>query len=128
MNCNTGGRRGGAAWRLPPHWRTWSKGRDGAGAPQRATCAALKAARARRGTRERDASERVRWRGEARGKGVRQTGRGCAGEHAGRACAGTGVRGGELCAPAGDWRAGGRCEQRRVMRGVGGGELAQHAR
>jgi len=69
-------------------------------------------AMARGSTRERRASDRARVRGGARGEGVR--GHGCAG--------------GELCAPAGDWRAGGRCEQRRVMRGVGGGELAQHAR
>jgi len=75
---------------------------------------------------------------------MRRSGCDGAGEHAGKACVrpGAGARGstrggraqarvcggGELCALAGDWRAGGRCEQRRVMRGVRGGELAQHAR
>jgi len=77
------------------------------GARWRGCAAAGKAARARRGTRERDVSERMRWRGEARGKDVRQTGRGCAGEHAGRACAGTGVRGGgAVCAGGGLTRRG----------------------
>jgi len=95
---------------------------------------AVARARARRrvpgGTRGRG----VRWSG-CDGAGGRHAGRAgvgprarVAGEHAGRACArARGFGGGELHVLVGVGRAGGRKEQRRVRRGVGGGEGARHA-
>jgi len=78
---------------------------------------------------------------------VRRSGKGgaCPAGHAGKGCVGgegatargstRGARGRarvcgdrELCEPVGKWCARGRCEQRPVMMGVGGGEVAEHDR